>query len=119
MKKFKINEEYLTDVTIRKEWNMYIKEGEEISQEDLLKVLAGEGKCSMTHSEDHPEFAKLREQLGAEGYIRIARGQWNGDCVLKPFVLNDMVFKEGDQFSCASAMGVSIKVRRKFRKGGI
>lgn len=114
LKEFTIDEAYLTDVTIRKEWNMYVKEGVETSPEDLVKVLAGEGKCSMTSSEDHPEFTKLREQLGADGYIKIERGWWNGDRVLKPFKLNDKVFKVGEQFSCAGAMGIHLSVRRKY-----
>jgi hypothetical protein len=110
---FTINPEYMTSVTIRKEWNTYTNNGRVPTAEELLLILQGKGKCSITGSEDHPEFAKLREQLGELGYIRIQRGQWNGDSVLKPFTLNGRKFKVGAQFSCGSAMGSHLIVRAK------
>ncbi len=95
--KFTIEEEYVTDVTIRTE----------ITNPDPEKELYNRLKYGPSYSirsEDHPEFTKLREQLGAEGYIAIERGWWNGDRVLKPFTLNSKKFKKGDKFCCASAM---------------
>lgn len=113
MKEFTIDEAYLTDVIERKEWNMYTANGRVPTDEELLLVLQGKGNMSITGSKDHPEFAKLRTQLDMEGYIRIEPGWINGDRVLKPFMLNGYEFKEGEQFSCASAMYVHFKVRAK------
>jgi hypothetical protein len=110
---FTINPEYLTSVTICKEWNTYTNNGRVPSAEELVLIIQGKGNCSTTSSADHPEFAKLREQLGELGYISIHRGCWNGDRVLKPFKLNGRKFKEGDQFSCGSAMGNHLIVRAK------
>jgi hypothetical protein len=114
MMDFTIDPEYLTSVTIHEEWNTYTKNGREPTVEELILILQGKGKCGTTSSEDHPEFAKLREQLGELGYIRIERGWWNGDRVLKPFRLNGRKFKEGDQFSCGAAMGNHLRVRAKY-----
>jgi hypothetical protein len=110
---FTINPEYLTDVTIREEWNTYTKNGRVPTAEEVLLILQGKGQCSVTSSADHPEFARLREQLGAEGYITIERGWINGDRVTKPFTLNGLKFKVGEQFSCAGAMGGHFAVRAK------
>lgn len=113
MMDFTIDPEYLTSVTIHEEWNTYTKNGREPTDEELILILQGKGKCGTTSSEDHPEFAKLREQLSLLGYIRIERGWWNGDSVLKPFKLNGRKFKEGAQFSCGGAMGTHLAVRAK------
>jgi hypothetical protein len=110
---FTIDTKYITGVTIHKEWNTYTRNGRKPTAEELLLILKGKGKCGMTHSEDHPEFARLREQLGAEGYISIERGWWNGDRVLKPFTLNGLKFKVGAQFSCGDAMRINFEVRAK------
>ena len=110
---FTIDPEYMTSVTIHKEWNSYTNNGREPTNDELLLILQGKGKCSTTSSEDHPEFARLREHLGELGYIKIQRGQWNGDRVLKPFKLNGLKFKVGAQFSCSSAMGTHFAVRAK------
>ena len=53
---------------------------------------------------EHPSFIRLREHLGAKGYISIERGWHNGDRVLRKFILNDVTFEPGDKFLCASAM---------------
>ncbi len=110
---FTIDPAYLTSITIRKEWNTYTKDGRVPTAEELVLILRGKGKCGMTHTEDHPEFARLREQLGQEGYIRIERGWWNGDRVLEPFSLNGYTFKVGEQFSSAEALGTHFAVRAK------
>jgi hypothetical protein len=100
---FELDPEYITDVTIRKEWNIHINK-DTITNEDLVEVLKGRGSCSSTHSEDHPFFTRLRDQLEARGYIRCERNWLNGDRVLKPFSLNSVAFKSGEQFCCAAAM---------------
>ena len=111
--KFEIDESFLTSVTIRKEWNMYVGK-KKLTPDELIKILKGEGVCSSISSEDHPEFAKLREQLGAEGYIEIQRRWWNGDHVLKPFTLNGKKFKKGEQFPSGCAMPGHLKYMKKF-----
>ena len=110
---FTIDPEYLTSVNIKEEWNTYTLHGREPTAEELLLILQGKGNCSSTSSADHPEFARLREQLGADGYISIQRGWWNGDTVEKPFTLNGRKFKIGAQFSSGSAMGTHLIVRAK------
>lgn len=110
---FTIDPEYLCSVNIRKEWNTYTKNGREPTAQELVLILQGKGNCSLGSSIDHPEFTKLREQLEAESYISIERGWWNGDSVLKPFVLNGLKFKPGEQFSCASAMSGHFRTRAK------
>jgi hypothetical protein len=105
---FEINTEYVTDVVIREEWNTYTNK-DDITNEDLVEVLKGRGSCSSTRTEDHPEFTKLREQLGKLGYISIERGWWNGDRVLKSFSLNSVAFEPGEQFCCAGAMKFHLK----------
>lgn len=81
----------------------------DLTHEELIKVLKDEDKCRSISSIDHPEFTNLREQLGRDGFIRIERGWWNGDRVLKPFLLNNVKFKKGEQFSCAAAMKFHLK----------
>ena len=110
---FTIDPEYLTSVTIKEEWNTYTQRGRVPTAEELILIIQGKGNCSSTRSADHPEFAKLREQLGADGYISIQRGWWNGDTVEKPFTLNGRKFKVGAQFSSGSAMGTYFTVRAK------
>jgi hypothetical protein len=100
---FEINPAYVTDVTIRQEWNSYTNK-DTVTDEDLVEVLKGNGSCSSTHSENHPEFAQLRNQLGELGYISIERGWWNGDRVLKSFTLNGVPFEPGEQFPSAAPM---------------
>jgi hypothetical protein len=100
---FEIDPSYLTDVTIRQEWNIHTNK-DTITDEDLVEVLKGNGSCSITGTEDHPEFARLRDQLEQQGYIRCERNWSNGDRVLKPFSLNGVAFESGEQFCCAVAM---------------
>lgn len=109
---FTLDPAYFSSVTIHEEWNQYTKGGREPTPEEILLILAGKGNYTMTSSADHPEFTRLRELLGQLGYIRIERGWWNGDRVLKPFTLNGLKFNVGKQFSCASAMSIQFKVRK-------
>jgi hypothetical protein len=75
MKRFRLKLEYITDITTQKPMKFVSLDGQVIEGTSI-------------GNEDHPEFAKLREKLGSEGYISIERGWWNGDRVLKPFYLN-------------------------------
>ena len=110
---FTIDPAYLCSVSIREEYNQYTRNGREPTAEELLLILQGKGNYIIGSSIDHPEFTRLREQLGEQGYIKIERGWWNGDSVLKPFTLNGLKFKPGEQFSCAGAMGTHFAVRSK------
>src|SRR5271166_3733125 len=104
---FYIDEAYLTSVTIRT-----IRVEGKTDEERVLDRLKGTEQISIS-TIDHPEFTKLREQLGKDGYIYIERGWWNGDMVLKSFTLNGFKFKKSEAFACASALGISFQVRRK------
>lgn len=106
--KFEIDESFLDQVSIRKQLST-LKGRTDLTHEELIKVIKGEDKWSMTSSEDHPEFTKLRESLGAQEYIRIERGWWNGDRVTKAFTLNEKRFKKGDSFPCGAAMKYHLK----------
>ena len=114
LRQFTIDEQYICDQTIRKEWSsLGHKSLEELTPDELVKILKGEDRCSSTYSQDHPEFTKLRNQLEAEGYITTCRNSWNGDRVIKGFKLNEWTFKKGRKFSSASAMSNSIACARK------
>ena len=86
-----------------------------LTDDDLLKILKGEGKCSSTTSDDHPEFKNLREMLGEQEFISINRNSWNGDKVLKPFSLNGAKFKVGEMFACGGAMSYAIPRMLKYQ----
>ena len=112
---FYINETSCCSVTIRDEWSMF-RGKEKLIDEELIKVLKGEDRCSSIRSVDHPEFNALREKLGAEGYIKIQRSWWNGDFVTKDFTLNDVKFCKGDQFLSGAAILHGIKYRKLNKK---
>ena len=109
MKEFTIDEAYLTDVIVRHEYRTEIND-----KYDLVKAIKQPVVMSSISNKDHDEFTKLREYLGENGYIEIQRGWWNGDRVLKSFKLNGFTLNKGAQFPCAAAMGVSIKVAKKY-----
>ncbi len=114
---FDLDPAYLTDVVVRQSWGMYdYKKPEELTPDEVIKILKGEDQCSSTSTKDHPEFSKLREQLGADGYIEIQRGWWNGDRVLKPFTFNGAKFRKGEKFCCASAMAGHLKFAKEYKK---
>ncbi len=115
MKKFTLDTVYFTSVNIVKTYSRYANKTE-LTQEELIDAIRGGGISTMTSSEDHPNFASLREQLGAEGYICIERGWWNGDRVTKSFVLNNKIFEKGEQFSCGSAMEYGIKHKKDYNE---
>lgn len=101
---FRIDEQYLTSVDIRTEHPIQKRKNESRASFLVRKLKESGPPTYSISSVDHPEFAKLREELGVQGYIHIQRGWWNGDRVLKPFYLNDRYFKLHEQFSCAAAM---------------
>jgi hypothetical protein len=113
MKQYFIDEQYITDVTVRTEYD-FIKDRNNPTHDDIIKVLKGYDKSVSISSKDHDEFTKLRNQLEHEGYIECQRGWWNGDRVLKPFKLNEWSFKKNHKFPCASAMKNSILCARQF-----
>lgn len=110
---FTIDEEYITDVSVRTEHD-FIKDRSNPTHEDLIKILKGWDKSYSISNKDHDEFTKLRNQLEAEGYIKTVRNSWNGDTVLKPFYLNGWRFKKNHKFPCAAALSNSINSARKF-----
>ena len=116
---FYIDEAYLTDVVVRTEYPRY-DDRTELTAEELISVIKHPVPAVSIGTMDHPEFACLREQLEQHGYIQVQRSWWNGDRVLKPFQLNDVKFKKGDQFPCAAAMNGHLKFRKlyKQKKGG-
>lgn len=116
--KFTIDEQYLTSVSVQKRYN-FLKNKEDKTEEDTVKVLRGEGEMLTLSHEDHPEFARLRNDLSDRGLIHIERGWWNGDTVLKPFYLNDFKFKQGGRFCCAGAMGIAMRVARQYNRNTI
>ena len=116
---FYIDEEYLTDVMVRTEYSPRI-DRDNPSHDDLIEVLKNPYKSYSIGTVDHPEFAKLRDQLEQEGYILTERRWWNGDRVLKSFDLNGVRFEENDQFCCGTAMKYHLQSQRKYQqqKGG-
>lgn len=111
---FEIAEEYLTSID-KIEEQTFVLESPIDTIPEYLREHFKDGKAKMTtHSWiDHPEFTKLRETLGKEGYISIQRGWWNGDKVLKPFLLNGIKFLKDSKFPSASALGISYKIAKE------
>ena len=112
MRAFRLPAHAFCSVIIRKEWSSYALK-EELTDEELVKVLEGKDRCASMHSEDHPEFAELRDLLEAQGFIKTSRNSWNGDSVLRPFSLNRKRFKRGNRFLSATPMKYEL---RKFLK---
>jgi hypothetical protein len=104
---FRIDNQYLTQITVRATTDIYEKTGD--PETDVFNKLVSSSTASSYSSEDHPEFDRLRRELGRLGYIRIESGWWNGDSVLKPFTLNDAQFRVNDKFCCGAAIASSIK----------
>lgn len=112
---FTLDESCICDVQIKEEYSVFKgRDPESLTPDELLRILKGTDKMTSISSEDHPEFTRFREQLGTEGYIRIERGWWNGDRVLKPFTLNGVKFIVGEQFSSACAMKYHLEFARKY-----
>lgn len=98
---FIIKEEYLTSCNEAFSW---------------IPPTGGAPSGTIAHHVDHPAFAALRNRLGALGYIKIEQGWINGDRVTKPFYLNEVYFRVGDKFVCASAMQGHLSFARKHSK---
>ena len=96
IKQFRLKREYFTSV----DDNKYVE------LHDLVGEIIIKGESFGT--KDHPEFTKLRNRLCKLGYISIQPSYCNGDRVLKPFKLNKLSFKKGEQFSCASALDIRL-----------
>jgi len=79
----------------------------------LIEGATAMGTTAMHQHVDHPAFTAARDMLFAEGYIHIETRWSNGDSVLEDFTLNNYEFKEGDQFPCACALGIKLKVMRR------
>jgi hypothetical protein len=110
---FTISEEYICDVTVRTEYD-WIKDRNNPTHDDIIKVLKGTDKSFSTSNIDHDEFTKLRDQLEEQGYITTSRNSWNGDTVLKEFYLNGWRFKKNHRFPCAAALKISIACAKKY-----
>ena len=117
MQEFHINEEYLTDVTQYGHLPIYPKI-ENPNPEQLLEILKRDTSKSIEFQRqvDHPMFAELRNRLESLGYIKCNRNWSNGDVVLKPFVLNEMLFDKDARFPCAVALGVQAITLKKRQK---
>jgi hypothetical protein len=113
LKNFEIDEQFLTDVTIRTEFT-HLDNPDDPTHEDLIKIIKGRDKTVMIGNKDHDEFTKLRDQLEELGYIKTVRNSWNGDQVTKSFKLNGWYFRKGCRFPCATALGNSIHCAKKF-----
>jgi hypothetical protein len=100
---FEIDPEYVTDVAVTQTYYRHANKST-LTNEELIEVIRNPVSSSTYSTEDHPEFARLRDQLGELGYIDIQRGWSNGDRVLKSFTLNSVAFEPGEQFCCAAAM---------------
>jgi hypothetical protein len=114
LRQFTIDESFICDVTVRTEHD-FIKDRNNPTHEDLIKILKGYDKGLSISNKDHDEFTKLRNQLEELGYIKCERGWWNGDRVLKSFKINEWTFRKGHKFPCASALNNSIHCARKYK----
>jgi len=109
---FELDLAFFDSVTVIQEWSMF-QHKETLTDDEVIKVLKGEDRCRSTTSDDHPEFSKLRTQLGELGYISIQKGWWNGDRVLKSFTLNGAKFSKNEKFPCAYPCGNTVKYKLK------
>lgn len=111
--RFTLDEKYICDVTVITEHD-FIKDRNNPTQDDVINVLKGYQKSVTISNKDHDEFTKLRDELEKQGYIKTQRNWWNGDTVLKPFYLNEWLFKKNHKFPCAAALRGSIACARKY-----
>jgi hypothetical protein len=113
LRQFTIDEQFICDIPLRIEHD-FIKDRNNPTHDDIIKILKGYDKSYSISNRDHDEFTKLRNQLEELGYITCERGWWNGDRVIKGFKLNEWTFRKGQKFCSASAMSNSIRCARKF-----
>lgn len=113
--KFFIDEQYICDVSVRIVTSL-LKNPDNPTPDDLVKILKGHHQMISISNKDHDEFTQLRNQLESLGYIKTERGWWNGDRVLKPFMLNEHRFRKGHKFPCAAALKCSIDYAKEHGK---
>jgi hypothetical protein len=114
---FEIDMNSLCSVTIRNSWGMYDHIPlNELTPEQLIKILKGEDRCSSTASDDHPDFKELRNKLEAQGFIKCERGWWNGDRVLKRFTLNGAIFRKDEKFCSGAAIKWDVEHKQKDKR---
>ena len=109
---FTLDERFMCDVPYKRVLNTKPIE----SNKDLLDAIKQTNVMTIQGADPHPEFERFRCQLEADGYISIERGWHNGDSVLRPFRLNGCLFKKNEKFPCAPAMGIHVKVWRKYQR---
>ena len=109
---FEIDESFVHSETIIK-YVSTLENPDNPTPDDLIKIIKGTHRWSSTGSEDHPEYAKLRNELEAKGFIKTERSMWNGDRVLKEFTLNNVTFNPHETFYSAAAMEWTLKSKRK------
>ena len=111
---FEIDPASLTSINIREEWSMYQHiPRDELTHEQLIKIIKGEDRCMSLKNDDHPEFAELRNKLEELGFISTQRSWWNGDRVLKPFSLNGAKFFKGEKFCSGAAIRYDVEQKQK------
>lgn len=108
---FHIEPEYACSVTHREV--KYHIDRENPSEADTILILKNQHKSETISTRDHPEFAKLRNNLETEGFIKVERRWWNGDTVLKPFNLNGFEFRENDSFPSSGYMNTLLKMQAR------
>jgi hypothetical protein len=109
---FTLDEAFMCDVPYRRVLNAKPIE----SNKDLLDAIKQTNVMIIQGADPHPEFERFRCQLEADGYISVERMWHNGDRVLRPFRLNGFLFKKGEQFPCAAAIGIHLTVLRKYQR---
>ena len=118
LREFFIDEQYITDVHVRTVTST-LKNPDNPTPEDLIKILRGQHQMISLSSKDHDEFTKLRNQLEELGYIQTQRSWWNGDRVLKGFKLNGYPLKKGERFYSAAAMKGSFRLAKLYKNSRI
>ena len=114
--KIEIDRSFLTSVEIYKEWSMFGHIApDDLTPDQVFKIIRGDDRISSQHSEDHPEFARLRNSLEQQGYIKTQRNCWNGDHVTKTFTFNGARFKKGERFPSGCAMSGHLKFIKKVK----
>jgi hypothetical protein len=113
---FNIDPDSLCDISIRKEWSVY-ENKEILTDDELLKVIAGKDRCSSISNDDHPDFKQLRNTLEEQGFIKCQRSWWNGDYVLKSFTLNGAKFNKNEQFPCGAAIRYTVESKQRMKSG--
>lgn len=111
---FQIDPNSLCSVNIREEWSMYKNIPiDELTPEQLIKIIKGEDRYMSLKNDDHPEFAELRNKLEEQGFISTQRNCWNGDRVLKPFKVNGAPFYKDEKFHCGAAIKYTVEQKQK------